>query len=145
MTLFLGATARMEITVIAIGAVWPVLVQTVDGCRAVAPAVGEMTRVFRIGWRQRWLFVVLPGTAPYAATAIRVAASLSLLLAVGVEVLGGVPGVGQQIAQAQQNGATALAFGYVLYAGVIGMTLSAILARIERRLLRWHTASRVAA
>ena len=52
----------------------------------------------------RFVFISLPGATPYIATGLRISASIALLLAVGTEMVVGVPGIGYDIFKAQYAG-----------------------------------------
>ena len=47
---------------------------------------------------------MLPSLLPYLATGVRIASSLALIVAVSIELVGGVPGLGADMAAASQNG-----------------------------------------
>src|SRR5690606_24419444 len=51
--LFLGVGSSMKIAIIAFGAIWPVLLNTIDGVRGVDPNMLEMSRVYGISRRDR--------------------------------------------------------------------------------------------
>lgn len=137
MVLLLGATSQMEIVVVFSGVVWPILVQTIYGARRIDAVIADTVRSYRIPPLLRFVKVVLPNAAPFAATGIRIAASTSILIAVGVEVLTLTPGMGGNLARAQTDGAPALALAYVFYAGLVGLALNKILWAVEGRALAW--------
>lgn len=89
-----------------------------------------------LSWVRTQTAVVLPGAAPYIMTGIRIAASAALLLAIGAGLLGGAPGLGNRILIAQESNQPDLAFGYILWSGVLGLTLALLLTLIERVILR---------
>lgn len=145
MILLLGATAQMEITVIFIGVFWKILMQTIYGSRRMDPVVRDTTRSYQVNTRLRFLKVLLPSAAPYIATGIRVSASLAILLAIGVEMLGRTPGMGLRLSQAQIDGRPDLAFGYVVVAGLMGVTINFLLMKLEERVLVWNARADVEA
>lgn len=138
MVLVLGATSQMEIVVVFSGVLWPILLQTIYGARRIDAVIADTVRSYRIPTRLRFVKVVLPNAAPMAATGVRIAASASILIAVGVEVLSLTPGMGGNLARAQTDGAPALAIAYVIYAGLVGLALNKILWVAEGRVLSWN-------
>ncbi|GGA74544.1 hypothetical protein GCM10011490_26540 [Pseudoclavibacter endophyticus] len=138
MILLLGVTTRMEITVIFLGVVWPILLQTTYGARRMDPVVRDTVRAYRTTVWLRFLKVVLPGAAPFIMTGVRVAASVSILIAIGVEVLGRTPGMGLALGTAQVDGAPSIALAYVIYAGLLGLTLNSLLQWFEDRVIVWN-------
>lgn len=136
--LVFGPTSRMEVLLVLAVGVWPVLLQTLYGVRSVDPELLQTARSFRLQPWRRLLFVVGPATMPYVATGIRICATLSLLLAIGSELIAGVPGLGQEILLSQQAGDTPRMFAQILISGVLGAVLSWMIVTAEHRLLGWH-------
>lgn len=136
--LLLGPTARMEIALVVVVGVWPVLLQTMYGVRGVEPGLLQTARSFRLPRWRRAVFIVGPAAMPFVATGIRVCATLSLLLAIGTELIAGVPGLGQEILLSSQAGAAPRMFALIIVTGAIGAGLSAGITKAERRLLGWH-------
>jgi len=138
MVLVLGATSEMETVVVFSGVLWPILLQTIYGARRIDQVIADTVRSYRIPALLRFAKVVLPNAAPMAATGVRIAASASILIAVGVEVLSLTPGMGGNLARAQTDGAPALAMAYVVYAGLVGLVLNKVLWIAESRVLSWN-------
>jgi len=70
-------------------------------------------------------------------TGLRLAATTSVLVAIGVEVLTTLPGIGHMVMESQQAGASARAYAYILTAGP-SATRSPARQFAEHRLLRWR-------
>ncbi|NBE56888.1 ABC transporter permease [Streptomyces boluensis] len=140
--LLLGTGGRMQVTVIAYACVWPVLFNTVYGLGDVDPVAKDSLRAFGFGRLQVLWRVVLPATAPFVAAGVRISAAVALILAVASEILSGFgEGLGTFIAQAAQipDGTTDVLAG-TLWAGVLGLTVNALLGTAERRLMPWARA-----
>lgn len=135
--LILGANARMEIFMVALSCLWPVLIQTIYGSRRQDVAVVDTAKVFRIPPLLRFRRVLLPAAMPFVATGLRLASSIAILVAVGIEVLSQTPGIGRQITLAQEAQRWDLAFAYLLFAGLVGWGIAAGLQVTEARTLRW--------
>jgi ABC-type nitrate/sulfonate/bicarbonate transport system permease component len=144
MVLLMGTTPQMLVTVAVLATVWPILLQASYGARSIEPVIVETARAFQIPPRLRFTHVMLPNAAPFIATGIRIAASFSLLVTIGVELLSATPGLGREIALAQEGANFPLVMAYVFYCGVLGLLLSTLLSLLERRLLGWHASARVA-
>jgi ABC-type nitrate/sulfonate/bicarbonate transport system permease component len=142
--LLYGATPKMAFVLIVFGSLWPVLLQAMYGVHQVDPAARDMARAYRLRRRDRICFLILPSAAPFVATGIRLAATISLLLAIGAELLGGAPGIGASITLQQQNGDIANMWVYVVLSAALGVALNLALVGIERRVLTWHSAQRSA-
>lgn len=141
MMLLLGATTDMKITMVVLAAVWPVLVQSILGSRRLDPGIVSTAKVFQIPkglWFRR---VLLPAAMPFISTGVRISASISILAAVGVEVLTQVPGLGRLITLAQEAERWDNAFAYLFFAGIFGWLVAFLLGQVEERLLRWNRQS----
>jgi ABC-type nitrate/sulfonate/bicarbonate transport system permease component len=114
------------------------------GVHQVDAVVRDVARSYRLRRRERILFVTLPSAAPFVATGIRIAATMSLLLAIGAELIGGAPGIGASLALAQQASDVPKIFALVTVTAVLGVLLNLGMVRLERSVLKWHSAQRSA-
>lgn len=133
-----GADSQSEIFVVFLGVIWPVLLQTVYGARHLDPVVRDTARSYRISLWLRFTKVLLPTAAPFIMTGIRIGATVSFLVAVGVELLARTGGMGGALYDAQVDARPDLAYVYIIAAGLIGMALNWLLQRAERRLIVWN-------
>lgn len=142
MVLLMGTTPKMLVTVAMLATFWPILLQSSYGARAVEPLVRDTARAFRIPGRLRFTHVLLPTALPFIVTGIRIAATFALLVTIGIELLSATPGLGREIALAQEGANFPLVMAHVFYCGLLGLAISAALARAERHLLGWHASVR---
>lgn len=143
MILLLGTTVQMKVVVLVVGLVWPILIQTYYGARRLDPVLVDTVRAYQTPRRLLFLKVLLPSAAPFAATGIRIAATVALLVSIGIEILTLTPGMGGALAQSQTNGLPARAIAYTLYAAALGLGIYLVLARLEERLLAWNRRAEV--
>lgn len=139
--LTIGPTARMSTTLIVAVGVWPILLQTIFGVRTVDPELISTAKSFRLPLHRRLLLVVAPASLPYIFTGIRISATLALLLAIGAELIAGVPGLGREILLSQQASSDRM-FALIVVAGIIGMAIAFGIIALEKRILAWHFAPR---
>jgi len=140
--LVLGPTTEMGVFLVVFGVALPIAAQTAAGVESVDPVMRNTARSFgmragEILWR-----VVLPGASPFIGTAMRVAAPVTLIMAVVAGMLGGAPGIGSALTVAQSSGRSDLIFAYVVVLGLLGLLVQTAAARTERRLLHWHSSYR---
>jgi ABC-type nitrate/sulfonate/bicarbonate transport system permease component len=133
--LIFGPTLQLGIFLAAFGAIWPILVQVQVGIRDVDPVAIDTSRAMTLPWLKTQTSVVLPSAAPYIMTGVRIAASAALLLSVGAGLLGGAPGLGRRILIAQEASQSDLAFGLILWSGVIGVLFAFAVNGLERTLV----------
>lgn len=132
----LGAT--MQVVTIAFGVVWPVLLNTADGVRAVEPLQLDTARVFGVGRLRRLLTIVLPAAAPKIFAGLRVALSFALILMVLSELFGSTAGIGSELIGAQRSFELPRMWAGIVMLGILGFLFNAVFLLMERRLLSWH-------
>lgn len=133
-----GPTETMKLTLITFGAIWPFLVQMVDGIRQVDQALLDTARSYRLTRWQTISRIVLPSLLPFAATGLRVAAAIALIVAVVTELIGGAAGLGREIVVAQSSGALPQMYALIVTAGLLGLLTNAAFSAAEKPLLFWH-------
>lgn len=135
--LVLGVGRGPKIFLIFLACVWPILLNCIEGVRAIAPSVFETARGYRIPLGLRIRRVVLPGAAPQIAVGVRLAVSIGLVMLVVSEMYGSTEGVGFFILQSGQRFQLAAAWAGTLLVGVIGWAFTAVYVLVEHRLLAW--------
>ncbi len=140
-----GVGPQFKVFVIAIGCVWPVLLNTVDGVRGIDATLRDTARVFRIGSLSRLLWLVLPAASPRIFAGLRTALSLALILMVISEMEASTNGIGFFVLQSQRSFAIPDMWSGILLLGLLGFLLNAGFVELERRLLRWHRAAQASA
>lgn len=136
--LLLGITDTMKIAVIVSGAVWPILLNTIDGVRSTDSVMTETAHAFRITWWQRLWFLVLPAASPRIMTGVRQGLSVALILMVISEMFASSSGLGYRIVYFQRNFLIAESWGGIVLLGLIGVLLAVVFGFVERRVLRWY-------
>jgi ABC-type nitrate/sulfonate/bicarbonate transport system permease component len=143
LVILVAGTGRLSVVVlVAGGAIWPVLLQTVAGVHDTDPVLRDMTRAYAFTRRERMRWCVLPSAAPFIATGVRISATISLVVVVTTELVGTGKGLGGVMSTAYQTGSYVVLFGTGLAAAVLGVLLDQALGLLERRALHWHAAYR---
>lgn len=133
-----GSTNPMKIGIIALGAFWPVLINTVDGIRRVEAGYIESARVYTSGSSLPILGrVVLPAATPQIMIGLRIGLAISLILMVVSEMFGASSGLGYLILQAQRLYALTSMYAGVVILAVIGLLLTALFSAVEKRAMFW--------
>jgi ABC-type nitrate/sulfonate/bicarbonate transport system permease component len=136
--LLVGANDQMKILVIISGALWPVLLNTVEGVRAVDDVLGDATRVYGIRGFARIRYLVLPSASPQIMAGVRQCLSIALILMVISEMFASSSGLGFTIIQFQRSFAIPEMWSGIVLLGLIGIGLSLIFQFVERRILHWY-------
>ncbi|WBB81273.1 ABC transporter permease [Micromonospora sp. WMMD882] len=136
--LLLGITDTMKVVVIVSGAIWPILLNTIEGVRATDSVMLDTARSFRISRWDRLRLVILPAASPRIMTGVRQALSVALILMVISEMFASSAGLGYRIAYFQRNYLIAEMWSGILLLGLIGVLLAVAFGAVERRVLRWY-------
>ncbi|MGW2824501.1 ABC transporter permease [Streptomyces sp. NPDC001443] len=142
--LFAGIGDTMKIVVIASGCVWPVLLNTVEGVRAVDPVMAETARSYGIAGPARLRHLVLRSASPQIFAGLRQALSIGIILMVISEMFAASNGLGFTIVQFQRGFAIPDMWTGILVLGLLGFVLSALFQVVERRVLAWYHGLRAA-
>jgi len=134
---FIGLTGKMIMIVIAIGAVWPVLLATVHGVSSVEPRLVEVSKSLRLSRLETIWKIALPNSQPDILAGMRIGLTVALILTVIGEMLTSENGLGYHILMAARAFRSADLFAGVILLGLIGLTSNVILQEIERYMLRW--------
>jgi sulfonate transport system permease protein len=140
-----GIQSSGKIVLIVLGAVWPVLLNTLDGIRGVDPQLLDVASSYRLSRRDRALRIVLPAAAPQIMVGVRLASAISLIMVVASELFASSSGIGFYILQSEQTFHVAETWAGTLVLGILGYLLSVAIRVLERRVLGWHSAMRQAA
>ena len=133
-----GANDVMKIVVIVAGAVWPVLLNTIEGVRATDSVMTETAQSFALTRAERLRFLVLPAASPRIMAGVRQCLSIALILMVISEMFFSSSGLGFKIVYFQRNYLIAEMWSGIVLLGLIGVLLAAIFGFVERRVLRWY-------
>jgi ABC-type nitrate/sulfonate/bicarbonate transport system permease component len=132
--------SQMVVAVILFGAVWAVLLNTVDGVRTVDRVQLDTARAFQIPVVRRLVGIVLPAALPKIFAGLRVSLSQSVTLMVVAELFAANGGLGGELQDARDQFDFAQMWAVVVMVGVLGYTLNTVLLAVERRALAWHQA-----
>ncbi|WP_327342558.1 ABC transporter permease [Streptomyces europaeiscabiei] len=136
--LFAGIGDTMKIVVIASGCVWPVLLNTVEGVRAVDSVMSETARSYGITGVARLRNVVLRSASPQIFAGLRQALSIGIILMVISEMTASNNGLGHTVVQFQRGFAIPDMWTGILVLGLLGFLLSVVFRLVERRVLGWY-------
>jgi ABC-type nitrate/sulfonate/bicarbonate transport system permease component len=136
--LFAGIGNGMKVIVIVSGCVWPILLNTVEGVRAVDSVQIDTARSYGINGFRRLRHLVLPSAGPQIVTGMRQALSIAIILMVISEMFAASNGLGFTIVQFQRSFAIPEMWSGIILLGLIGFVLSELFRLAERRVLAWY-------
>jgi nitrate/nitrite transport system permease protein len=119
---------------IAICSMWPTVINTMVGVRAIPEDYWNVARVLKLSRFTTFIKIVIPATLPYMFTGYRLSLGIAWLVIVASEMLTGTPGVGGFLWQEYNS----LIYAHILLAiltiGLIGFVLDRLMAVAESRL-----------
>jgi NitT/TauT family transport system permease protein len=125
--------------IIFIGAIFPILLNTVDGVRGVKNTWIEVGTTLGAGERQILTKVILPGAAPTIWTGLRVGFGISWMCVVAAEILPGpTSGLGYLIMYAYNLGQINVIIAGIIVIGLIGLAIDQGFKAVEKRWFGWR-------
>jgi len=120
--------APSAVFVIFITAVWPILLNTAAGVQNIPKDYVQVAQVYRVrGLRYFWL-ILLPATAPFLFTGLRIGIGLAWLAIVAAEMLTGGVGIGFFLWDCWNSGRLSDIFVAVASIGLVGLVLDRAVA-----------------
>ncbi len=140
--LWTGFDIRPKLMVIALVCFFPIVVNTIDGLRAVEPELLDLLRTLGASRLQRFRLARIPAALPFLFSGLKVSAAFSVLGAVFGEWVGANSGLGYEILVLNNQSATADMFAVIAVLSVIGIGMFTLVASLERLMLPWYFETR---
>lgn len=137
-----GIGDMRQIALIALGSIWPTLLNTLDGMRGLDIVKFDTAKALGLGGWRTYFRLVLPGAAPQLAAGLRASLTVGIVLMVVSEMVAAESGIGYFILQAQAEFAITKMWTGILVLALIGTALNYLFVVIERLVLRWYYRSR---
>lgn len=128
-----GATDLAALFTIAICAMWPTVLNTAVGVRAVPQDYLNVAKVLKLSKTKTLFKILIPSALPYMFTGFRLSLGIAWLVIVAVEMLIGKPGVGGFLWQQYNANSYAHIILSILTIGAIGFVLDRAMSLIEGR------------
>lgn len=138
MMLLLGLGSTMKVSMIALVATWPILLNTIDGVRSVEPVLLQVSRTYRLSPMDRVRFMILPNAAPQIFAGARTALAISFVAMVISEMVGTPGGIGYFVLDAQRSFNTTAMWAGIIALGILGYLINRLFAMVESHVLAWH-------
>ncbi|MCE6950574.1 nitrate ABC transporter permease [Cereibacter sphaeroides] len=120
------------IFVIFITAIWPVIINTAAGVRAIPQDYRNVAAVLRLNHLEFFFKIMLPAAAPYIFSGLRIGVGLAWLAIVAAEMLTGGVGIGFFIWDAWNSSMLTDIIVALAYIGVTGFVLDRLVALLGR-------------
>jgi len=139
-----GIGEASKVTLAALGAFFPMLINTIAGVRQISPIYFEVARSYGAGRLHLFTRVVLPGSLPLVMAGARISINVALMLTIAAELVVAQRGLGQVIWFAWQTMRIEEVYAGLFVTSVLGIVLSFLLERVSRWAMPWRTAPKAA-
>lgn len=136
-----GIGEASKVVLGAVGAFFPMAINTMAGVRQISPIHFEVARSYGATRFKLFTRVVLPGSLPFALTGARLSLNVALMLTIAGELVAAQRGLGQMLWFAWQTFRIEQVYAGLVAISAIGIGLNVILARFSVWAMPWHTDS----
>jgi NitT/TauT family transport system permease protein len=140
--IWLGTGGEPKVAIAALIAVFPIVINTTLGMRAVDPDMIDLARSARAPNHDVMLTIRLPNALPSIFAGAKVGLSFALIGAIVGEFVAGERGLGYVILTSQATFNSPRAFAAIVLLSVIGTIMFFAVELCERWFLPWHVSQR---
>jgi ABC-type nitrate/sulfonate/bicarbonate transport system permease component len=133
-----------KISFIAFFCIFPVLLNTIDGVRAIEPTLIDTARSFRVPTHERIRRIVFPAALPQIFAGMRTSLALAVIVMVLSEYFSSTDGIGYVLLISKNTFQFDPMWAAILLIGILGYLLNALFLLVERHVLAWHRGWRAA-
>ncbi len=128
-----GTSDAAALFTIAICAMWPTVLNTAVGVRAVPQDYLNVAKVLKLSRFKTLTKILIPSSLPYMFTGFRLSLGIAWLVIVAVEMLIGKPGIGGFLWQQYNANSFAHIILSIITIGLIGFILDRLMSLAESR------------
>jgi NitT/TauT family transport system permease protein len=142
MVVWLGFGFSFGLAYVTVSAIFPVIINTMQGVKGIDPEYIAAGRSFCAAERTILRTIVVPAATPFMVTGARLAFSVSWIGVIVSEVLSSQTGLGGMIDTFSNNYQTADMFVPVLFIAAISVVILQLCTRYQPRLTPWFDQTR---
>ncbi len=136
--LWLGIDESPKITLIAIGAFFPVYLNFVAGIQNVDRKLVEVGGIYGLTGPNLVARIFLPASLPNLFTGLRSGLSLAWMFLVAAELIAATKGLGYLLTDGRETGRADLVIVAIIVLALLGKLSDSLLSWLEHRLLAWR-------
>lgn len=137
LVLWMGIYEGPKVTLVAIGAFFPVFTTVASGFMHTDKKLIEVGRAYGLSGRRLITGILLPAASPTIFAGLRLGLAQSWLFVVAAELIASSKGLGFLLIDSQNTSRTDILLLAIISLAILGKTTDFILATIEKRTLRW--------
>ena len=123
---------------IAIGALFPVLMNTIAGVRQVDGIYLRAARNLGVNQWTMFTRVILPAATPYILAGVRIGIGTAFIVVIVSEMIAVNDGLGFRILEAREFMWSDKIIAGMITIGLLGLFIDTAVSRLNNHLLRWH-------
>lgn len=140
--LWFGIGEQSKVFLVALGAVFPIYINTFHGIRASDPGLRELARIYQVDRWKVFTDIVLPGALPNILLGVRYALGITWLTLIVAETIAARSGLGFMAMNAREFLETDVVVLTILLYALLGKAADSSARFLERSWLSWHHAQR---
>ncbi len=137
LVLWMGIYEGPKVTLVAIGAFFPVFTTVASGFMHADRRLIEVGRAYGLKGTRLVTGILLPAASPTIFAGLRLGLAQSWLFVVAAELIASSKGLGFLLIDSQNTSRTDILLLSIICLAILGKTTDFILATLERRALRW--------
>lgn len=135
--IWMGIYEEPKVTLVAIGAFFPVFTTVSSGFAAVNRQLLEVGRAYGLGGVSLATTIFLPAAAPTIFSGLRLGLAQAWLFLVAAELIASSQGLGFLLLDSQNTARTDILFMAIIMLALLGKLSDVIVGIVERRTLSW--------
>ncbi|MHB2263757.1 ABC transporter permease [Aliihoeflea sp. PC F10.4] len=139
MVIWLGIDMASKVAVVFLGAVFPIIVNTMAGMREADPKLIRAARAFGASKLDIFTRVLVPGSLPSILTGLRLAVGRAVLGVVVGELYVSQAGIGYQLNLYGSSMRVDRLLVYAIVVSAFGYTLTMLVRSVENRVREWRS------
>ena len=136
--IWFGIGEESKVALILFGTFFPTVIITYGGVDNVDRSLIRMGQSFGLSWFSIVRKIIFPGALPTILSGMRVSSAIAIILIVAAELIAAEKGVGAYVQIAGSLFATDQLIAGVVLLSLLGLTVSWLISRAEKFLLRWR-------
>jgi sulfonate transport system permease protein len=136
--LWMGIDESPKVTLVAIGAFFPVYLNLMAGIRGVDRKLIEVGRIYGFSQSELVRRIVLPASLPSVLTGLRTGLAVAWLYVVAAELIAAHSGLGFMLSDGRELSRGDLIFSSIILLAICGKATDGLLKTVETRLLSWR-------
>lgn len=139
MVIWLGIGIASKVAVVFLGAIFPIIVNTMAGMREADPKLIQAARCFGAGKLDIFVRILIPGSLPAILMGMRLAVGRGVLGVVVGELYASQAGIGHQLMKYGSAMRIDRLLVYALIISAFGYAMTSLVRLLENRVQSWRT------